>query len=226
MSAYFWCPAGVLAGVFALVLLAHPLRAQTAEEIRSAATESVAKLGLQTDLPRAPPSEEWDLPWWLKWRSVPSGNGWVSALVLALIGGVLLYAFRDQLLTSMHRGEAWEEANAAAGERLTPESAARTSATADDLARQGLFREAMHVLLLRALTEMRQRRNEHFADSLTSREVLDCVRLPEVGHASLRDIIARVEWTYFGEHPAAAEDYTACRASFGRFVEALQKAPA
>ena len=45
--------------------------------------------------------------------------------------------------------------------------------------------------------------DEQFADSLTSREILRSTRLSDAGRASLRDIVNRVEWTYFGEHPAA-----------------------
>jgi len=37
----------------------------------------------------------------------------------------------------------------------------------------------------------------------------------------LRDIITRVEWTYFGRHPAAQADYAACRDSFNSLARAL-----
>jgi hypothetical protein len=93
--------------------------------------------------------------------------------------------------------------------------------TADELARQGRFVEAMHTLLLQSLADIRLRLDERFADSLTSREILRSARLPERGRAPLREIIARVEWTYFGEHPAEAADYQACRQRFGELAEAL-----
>jgi hypothetical protein len=79
----------------------------------------------------------------------------------------------------------------------------------------------MHLLLFEALAAMR-RRDQVFAESLTSREILRRVRLSEAGSASLRDIVARVEWSYFGEHPAGAEDYRHCRDSFDRLAAALQ----
>jgi hypothetical protein len=34
-------------------------------------------------------------------------------------------------------------------------------------------------------------------------------------------VVNRVEWTYFGEHPAAREDYLACRSSFSALAQAL-----
>jgi hypothetical protein len=45
--------------------------------------------------------------------------------------------------------------------------------------------------------------------------------LPDPGRASLRDIVNRVELTYFGQYPAALPDYEACRASFNTLTQAL-----
>ncbi len=103
--------------------------------------------------------------------------------------------------------------------------AARTPAAvlgaADELAAEGRFVEAMHVLLLQGLADIRQGLDEQFADSLTSREILRSTRLSDAGRAALRDIVNRVEWTYFGRHPAASADYAACRASFNALAQAL-----
>jgi hypothetical protein len=92
---------------------------------------------------------------------------------------------------------------------------------ADELARQGRYVEAMHVLLLKCLSDLRQRLGEQFADSMTSREILRRARLTDTGHAALRDIVLRVEWTYFGEHAAGAPDYEACRRRFDDLTAAL-----
>src|SRR5262249_10252575 len=94
-------------------------------------------------------------------------------------------------------------------------------AAADDLARQGRFVDAMHVLLLQGLADIRRYLSEEHADSLTSREILRSTKLSDTGREPLRDIIARVEWTYFGKHPAEREDYAACRASFDALARAL-----
>jgi hypothetical protein len=77
------------------------------------------------------------------------------------------------------------------------------------------------VLLLQGLADIRQGLDEQFADSLTSREILRHTKLSDTGRAALRDIVSRVEWTYFGDHPAALADYEACRASFNALVQAL-----
>jgi hypothetical protein len=147
-----------------------------------------------------------------------------SLLWIALVVGavLLLYSLRDlvPMWRSSPRTADWEVAGSAA-EGAAPGPLATAMMAADEVAAQGRFVEAMHVLLLHALTEMRRRRNEHFADSLTSREILRSTRLPEEGRTALRDIVARVEWSYFGEHPADQADYQACRASFDALAQAL-----
>ena len=92
-----------------------------------------------------------------------------------------------------------------------------------DLASHVNFFYAMLSLLLQALSNMRDRLNEQFADSFTSREILYSTKLPQNGRNSLRDIVTRVEWTYFGERPATKTDYEACRASFNALTLALHK---
>ena len=65
---------------------------------------------------------------------------------------------------------------------------------------------------------VRRRLDEQFADSLTSREILRSTRLPSEGREPLREIIARVERTYFGEYAAGPQDYMACREQFVRRI--------
>jgi ectoine hydroxylase-related dioxygenase (phytanoyl-CoA dioxygenase family) len=118
------------------------------------------------------------------------------------------------------RGGAWTTDDEAPGEGEARAPAVVLGA-ADELAAEGRYVEAMHVLLLQGLADIRARLDEQFADSLTSREILRSTKLSDAGRTSLRDIINRVEWTYFGEHPAALPDYVACRASFNALATAL-----
>lgn len=190
-------------------------RAQTADQIRDAATEAIRRLDLQTELPKDPTPEE--PPFRLH---VPEPFLWI-----ALIGGAaaLLYHLRDVIpLWRFPRDDQWEggPGDAAGG---TPQAAAAVMGAADELARQGRFVEAMHVLLLQALAELRRRLDEPFADSLTSREILRRVALSDRGRNSLRDLVARVEWTYFGAYPAAQADYAACRDSYDELTQALRR---
>jgi hypothetical protein len=115
----------------------------------------------------------------------------------------------------------WEAAANGAGEVARP-GATDALAAADALSREGRFVEAMHMLLLQSLAEIRRQLGEQFADSLTSREILRGVRLPPHGRTLLHDIVAAVERTYFGGYPAGREDYAACRQKFDSLRLAMQ----
>ena len=181
---------------------------------RDLPTEVARQLDIQSNLPNEAeqPSPQWRIP-------LPPELLWL----LVALGVILLaWALKD-VIPAFGTGEGgWDDATApreAAG--AAPGAAEAARVAADDLARQGRFAEAMHLLLLQSLGDIRRRLDERFADSLTSREILRRIRLSDVGLASLRDIISRVERTYFGEYPAASEDYQGCRASFGRLTEAM-----
>jgi len=202
--------------VLTFILGAGPLPAQTPQEAKQAAEQAIRRLGLQTELPREPEAAPFRL-------RLPPETAWLMA---AIGVGLLIYMFRDMLpvFGFAARGGWTPEADAAAGAAAkTPET---VLAAADDLARQGRFVDAMHVLLLQGLADIRRHLDEQFADSLTSREILRSTKLSEQGRGSLRDIISRVEWTYFGEHPAGAADYAACRSSFDALAHALRAGPA
>ena len=204
----------VLAAVGTLIAVS-PLAAQSAVE--RAARDSIAELGLQTQLPAGEPEAG---PWNLR---IPPEFVW-GALLCGLV--LLLYSFRDMLpIWRLRPGRGFE---ASAPDQATPLAAASAdtaASAADDLGRQGRFVEAIHMLLLLSLSEMRRHLGERFADSLTSREILRGSRLSAPGRASLREIVTRVEWTYFGGYPATFDDYTACRQSFENLIRALQSEP-
>ena len=90
----------------------------------------------------------------------------------------------------------------------------QAQADADELARKGLFAEAMHILLLQSVSEMRRRLDVTIAASLTSREILNRVGLSPEGRTCFADIIGRVEISYFGIYKPGVDEYTACRRSF------------
>jgi hypothetical protein len=200
-----------LFALFVLFVLCRPLPAQTPQEVQNIAEQAIRRLDLQTTLPREPERPSFSIP-------LPAEALW---LVIAGALGVLLYAFRDMIpIWRWGQGGAWTSDDAGPG-GVEARAPAAVLGAADDLAADGRFVEAMHVLLLQGLADIRRGLDEQFADSLTSREILRSTRLSEAGRGSLRDIINRVEWTYFGEHPAALPDYVACRASFNALVQAL-----
>jgi hypothetical protein len=207
----------VVVAASAFAVQAGPVAAQTPREIQKIAEQAIQKLHLQTELPREPEKTRFTV-------RLPPEAIW---LVIAVAIGVLLYSLRDMLpIWRLPGSAAWTAEDDLAGEAKAGTPAAVLS-TADELASQGRFVEAIHVLLLQGLAHLRQRLDQQFADSLTSREILRTAELSDAGRASLRDIINRVELTYFGEHPAALPDYVACRASFNTLAQALHgSAPA
>jgi len=196
--------------VLTFILPASPLAAQT-QDPRAVAEQAIRRLDLQTDLPRDPEARPLRI-------QLPAEVVW---LIAAIGVGLLLYMFRDMLPAwgFAARGDLASEEEGANGTVAKPPE--QVLAAADDLARQGRFVDAMHVLLLQGLADIRRHLGEQFADSLTSREILRSTKLSDSGRGPLRDIIARVEWTYFGKHPAEREDYAACRASFDALARAL-----
>jgi hypothetical protein len=188
-----------------------PLAAQTSEQAQALAQQAIQRLGLQTELLRQPEPFQFDL-------KLPPETLWLVVIVGV---GILLYAFRDMIpMFRIGRDAAWTGDEAGAAETGEPATGMALGA-ADELAAQGRYVEAMHVLLLQALAEIRVRLNEQFADSLTSREILRSKQLSDELRDPLRDVVGRVEWTYFGEHPAEQNDYLACRSSFAALARLL-----
>lgn len=195
-----------------LALAGSRVAAQTPQEVQRRADEAIRRLDLQTDFPGVPELPRFKLP------SLPSELMWI---VIAAAVAILLYAFRDLIpILRSRQSEDWatDEPGQGDGKVGTPTAAL---GAADQLAAEGRFVEAMHVLLLQGLAAIRVGLDEEFADSLTSREILRSAPLSDVGRSSLRDIVNRVELTYFGQRPAALADYVACRTSFNALTQAL-----
>jgi hypothetical protein len=212
-------PAGIAAAVVAILLLPGTVVAQTLPEIEKARAAVMADGDLQLQLPSGtePPGG-----WNFSLPEIPIPPALLWAILIAGVLAMVFYLLKDTLPLWLRRREGnWRAPNLEGG-RLQSRSAGEAMQAADELARQGRYVEAMHVLLLKSLADMRQQLRLHFAESLTSREILRKVVLSEAGQAALRDIVARVEWTYFGEHDAEESDYEACRGRFDELTKALQ----
>jgi hypothetical protein len=204
-----WLRHGAIVIAALATLAAHGAAAAPVErDPQSIAASAIHRLDLQTEVTRE--AELFHL-------RLPSAVVW---LVIVVALAAVLYSFRDLIpLFRSSRSESWaDEAMTADLERRDP---ALVLAAADELAAEGRYAEAMHVLLLRGLADIRARLDEPFADSLTSREILRSTRLPDRARDSLRDVVGHVEWTYFGEYPAGQHDYAACRTSFNALEQAL-----
>jgi hypothetical protein len=189
------------------IVWAAPARAVAGDPVRDAATQAIKKLDLQVALPHAPTDADFMPNWHLK---IPGEFIYVLA---AIAVAVLAYIILDMVPGWRSRNdENWATTGDGLLAGATPSDV--SLGRADELAARGFFVEAMHLLLLHSLAEIRRRLRLEFADSLTSREILRRARLPEDVTNALRSIVIRVELSYFGDYPATQPDYDTCRAGF------------
>lgn len=200
--------AAIVVGCLASSPAAWPQSPGPAER---AASDSVRSLNLQTELPQRQQRKSFPV-------QIPVEVVWLALIAAA---GLILYLLRDSLPFWRRSRDQWDDTSAETQANATPGPIDALGA-ADQLSRYGRFVEAMHMLLLQSLAEIRQRLGVQFADSLTSREILRGTSLSPQGRAALREIVAAVEWTYFGGYPAEMRDYAACRRSFENLRRALE----
>jgi len=212
----------LLAAVLVVTLGVPAGLAQSPSAVEQARAAVIRQPDLQLQLPTGeedepPPNRRVRIPEWAFWVVVAGGVLFILYHLRDVIPGLAAWRGTD-------RG--WAE-EAEEGALLATRSPADVLLTADELARAGRYVDAMHVLLLKSLTDIRQRLDEEFADSLTSREILRRARLPAAGATALGEIVLGVERSYFGDHPVGAEDYQACRRHFDELGAALTaRAPA
>ena len=139
----------------------------------------------------------------------------VIALVIALHLRENLWSLRRAQKLKFRKNEA--EARSAALERMEI-----SQAEADELAGAGSFAEAMHVLLLRSVNEMRARLASPIAASLTSREILGRLEMSHEERVIFASIVGGVEISRFGAHHPGEDEYLECRRNFDALTELLR----
>ena len=194
-----------------------------AQEARLAAEAALRSARLQTDLPVDASKEEYEPEKPLSLIISPETARILLWIALACIAFVILKTFRDNVWSSSRsrrfaHAEDEEQAPAGVAARLD-----KAQGEADELARLGSFAEAMHVLLLRSVSELRLRLSVSIAVSLTSREILQRLALAPAERSHFADIIASVEISYFGAHQPDEADYLRCRHSFEALSAALRR---
>lgn len=211
------------------IALMETSREQLAQDISQQYQKAERSQHLQTDLPLEIKTAEAKKVSERKPFIMPAA---VAKLLLIIAVGtiviVLVLALRknlwgdDQSKKLGHKGQNEDDAasmpNEAAALRMD-----KAGLTADDLAAQGQYTEAMHLLLLQSVNELRRRLSVSIADSLTSREILQRIGLSPEGKNFFGDIIGHVEISYFGLHEPGAEEYAACRTSYHTLTDILRR---
>ncbi len=94
---------------------------------------------------------------------------------------------------------------------------------ADQLAADGRFDEAAHLLLRRSVQQIAQARPDWVKRASTAREIASIGALPDKARAAFGLITARVERSLFALRRLDAEDWQAARAAYAEF--ALERLP-
>jgi hypothetical protein len=162
------------------------------------------------------------------WRIVRFFDEISEAAKILLVASIIVIA----LIIALHlRENLWSLSRAKKLEFSKNEAEARVSALermehsqaeADELARAGSFAEAMHVLLLRSVSEMRTRFASPIAVSLTSREILGRLNMSPEERGVFASIVGDVEISLFGAHNPGEDEYLECRRNFDSLTELLR----
>ena len=208
----------MLAGLLAVAVIAGlgaPVMARSTREEVSKAVEGVYRArDYQTEMPKEEPVpviEPLVVPDLVKELIR------IVLITLLVVGGLLLLFFLLNALPALRdrfnrraggRDEIGAVAIASDADRERLELAL---SEADRLARQGAYGEALHLLLLYCINEMRRRFGFGLPPSLTSREILGLSALPEIRRTGLSVIVSAVEVSHFGGRPADEAIYRLCR---------------
>lgn len=197
----------------------------TAEEIRAAVETVLSDGRYQTELPNGARPEEPEIAESPPWRfEMPDGLSGLARLLMWILvgaGAVLAAIFVITEISSFRRrprgGASRAEHGPAPGDAAGggPKAAGTSLDEADRLAREGRHADALHMLLLDCIAQLRRLRFEGLiAPSLTSREVASRLSLPEQSANALSTIVSAVELTHFGGRVPDESDYLRCRQSY------------
>lgn len=194
-----------------------------AEQARQAYENARKRLNIQTELPSYRQARSS--------RPLPRFSFFsveLARYVLIAAGLIIGYIIVKNLLNHLRKNSLQAEGpeiNEAEAD-LTAVRMSQARDSADELAQAGDFTQAMHLLLLQSVSELRRRLDLSIASCLTSREILARTKLLPEAKAAFADIIGRVEVSYFGFYQPSWEDYQACRGSFESLKENLKPGPA
>jgi hypothetical protein len=179
------------------------------EQIRDRATELLRGAGYQTSLPKplVPPH-----------ASIPLGPLELLIRILLWTGLAVLVALAVAWLV---RRLASPPRDVEVADAATPLPAEIPIESAEALAAAGRWAEAIHSLLLETLSALA--RAARVAPSLTSREIVERVRLPAPAREALTGLVFAVEVSRFGGAEAGEEDYRACLARFHAFLDSYRR---
>lgn len=141
---------------------------------------------------------------------------WIGvALVVALI---VWFIVREVIQSRIGLKKPKTENRPDTAWRIDAQKARILLADADQLAEEGRFAEAAHLLLLKGVEDVHDRRPREIKPALTSREIAALPQLPEQARQAFGAIAAVVERSLFGGRDVDAGAWSDCRRSYEALV--------
>jgi hypothetical protein len=141
---------------------------------------------------------------------------------IAVIAGAafLIYLIVQQIMKHEWKfSRRRKEDPAAASEwRLAPEVARNLLREADALAAQGRYGDAVHLLLLRSIEHIDERKPDLVRPALTSREIATLDQLPGIARTAFIGMARVVERALFAHRDVGQSDFLQCREAYERFA--------
>ncbi|MDR2353264.1 MAG: hypothetical protein LBF22_08920 [Deltaproteobacteria bacterium] len=197
------------------------------KDLQGTLTKTVDRYSVQTELPLL--EEPTPLP------KPISPSGWSSEILLILFylltgGGLSFLAimffryFKTQKLTAKKKDLAKNTKPTLDRKNL---EVALKSIQEDALAyaKKGLYTQAIHILLLNTLEEYKKRDPQKMPPFFTSRELVQVLPLTQEEDLAFRDLVFRVEVSYFGNVSPDKPDFLAAQASFDKLLKSLKTKP-
>ncbi len=149
--------------------------------------------------------------------------GWTVVGVIAVLAVVWLV----NALTGYNQNvKAKKDADPPVPDTEKTAALVRPKSEAELLAEAGKFGEAIHVLLLLTLAELARNQKGVLRDSMTSREIVAGVPVPESARPSLAGLVQAVERSLFGGVEPARADFEVCLDHFNTFAAAYAEGAA
>jgi hypothetical protein len=198
------------------------IAAGASDPIAAAHAALLRNTGLQFEFEAAPPPPR--MPEWLRafleflglLQPVFEFLFWAGVAAILLL--IVYFAAREWL---RYRGRKVAETGSDTplpDWRPTAERARALLSDADQLAAEGRFAEAVHLLLFRSLDDLETLRPHLLKPAFTSRDIVMLRALPAAAARALGRLVAAVEWSFFGGRPVGVTDFAECRRAYEEFA--------
>jgi hypothetical protein len=197
--------------------------AGAADHVAAAHDKLLHTPGLQFDFDAVPPPPE--MPEWLAalFKFIGTLQPLFEILfwagVAILVGLILYFVGREALRYYMSTRPNARTAPERAPDWWPPAARARALlADVDRLAAQGLFAEAVHLLLFRSIEDIDVHRPRALKPALTSRDIVALKEIPAAARQAFARITAAVEWSFFAGRSVTVKDFAECRSAYEAFA--------